>query len=126
MRIRARLLAPVVLAMAACGGGAASGPTTAPAPADVVITAVDGIRWDANSYTAASKDGKVVIRGKNDSSIPHNLYVIATDGTQIPGHIDLKSRGSVETETLSLPPGTYTVICKIPGHGAMKAKLTVT
>lgn len=114
------------LALAACGGGAAAGPTTTPPPADVVITAVDGIRWDAQQYAATSHNGEVVVQGRNSSSIPHNLYVIAADGTEEPGHLDLKSHGTVDTETLPLTPGTYTVICKIPGHGAMKSTLTVT
>lgn len=128
-----RRLAPLafvpLLVLAACGGSDSngSGGTTAPAvPADVTIRAIDGIAWDAKSYTATSHDGKVVIRAENDSSIAHNLYVVAPDGTQEPSFIDLPQKGSSGTETLSLAPGSYTVICKIPGHSNMKASLVVS
>lgn len=123
--VRPAVAGLAVAGLAACGGGASS-PTTPPPRADVVITALDGIRWDAPTYTAAATNGQVVIQGRNSSNIPHNLYVIAADGVQVPGHLDLKDNGDVETETLPLTPGKYTVICKIPGHNNMKATLTIT
>lgn len=115
-----------------CAGGlvgcssSASGPTTVAPKPDVVITAVNGVVWDAKAYTVKSTDGKVVIQGRNESSLPHNLYIIGSDGIENPSSLDLPSRGRVATETATLQPGTYTVICKIPGHTNMKATLTVT
>ena len=64
--------------------------------------------------------------GRNQSSIGHNLYILSADGTQNPSHVDLPQKGKSSTETVDLTPGTYTVICKIPGHGNMKATLTVS
>ena len=116
----------LLVALGACGGSSSSGPTTVPPKADVVITAVEGIRWDAPTYAATATNGKVVVRGVNDSSVGHNLYIIAADGSTIPNHLDLPQRGKSATETVDLAPGTYTVICKIPGHSAMKSTLTVS
>ncbi len=92
----------------------------------MVITAVEGIRWDAPAYTATSTAGKLVVQGRNDSSLGHNLYVVAADGTQVAEHEDLGKKGDTVTETFDIGPGAYTVICKIPGHSAMKSTLTVS
>ena len=97
-----------------------------PSPADVTITAVEGIHWNATSYAAKSTNGKLVVRGDNESTLPHNLYIIGSDGTQNASHVDLPTKGKTATETVDITPGTYSVICKIPGHTGMKATLTVT
>ena len=127
---RTRVLAAgaLLLGLAACGSSSSSSSATTPAPTkpDVVITAVDGLKWNAASYTAQSTNGKLVVEGENQSSIGHNLYIIAADGTQNPSHVDLPQKGKTATETVDLTPGTYSVICKIPGHTSMKATLTVT
>jgi len=124
-----RLVLPALLAalavLASCGGGSSSGGTV-PADTDVTITAVDGIAWSAKDYTATSTDGKVKIAGENASSLPHNLHVIDADGVENPTFIDLPTKGTIEAKEFSLTPGTYTVLCKIPGHGNMKATLTVS
>jgi plastocyanin len=112
--------------LAACSSGSSAGPTTVAPKADVVITAVEGIRWDAATYSATSTGGQVVVQGRNDSTLGHNLYLVGADGTQVPEHIDLGKKGDVKTETFDAPPGTYSVICKIPGHSAMKSTLTVS
>ena len=129
MRRPVALLSAVVVAtgLAACGSsGGSSGPTTVPPKADVVITAIEGIRWDAASYSGTSNAGKLVIQGRNDSSLGHNLYVIAADGTQVAEHEDLGKKGDSVTEAFDVAPGSYTVICKIPGHTGMKSTLTVS
>ncbi len=105
---------------------ASSAPTTVAAPADVVIIAEEGIRWDKPEYAAASTNGKVVIQGRNESSLGHNLYVVGADGKQVAEHEDLGKRGQSVTESFDITPGTYTVICKIPGHSGMKSTLTVS
>ena len=125
---RLRLVAAscLLIGAAACGSTSSAAPTTAGPAADVVITATEGIHWDAPNYTAHSTAGKVVIEGANQSGVGHNLYVIAADGTQNASHIDLPQRGKTATATFDLAPGTYSVICKIPGHTGMKATLTVS
>ncbi|MEX0847354.1 MAG: sulfocyanin-like copper-binding protein [Ilumatobacteraceae bacterium] len=124
-----RSLAPLVLAgalgLAACGGGGGSSSSdTIPADADVVVKAIDGIKWDQSSYSATA--GDVVIAAVNVSSLPHNLYIVAADGTQLPNMLDLTSKGKVATETVTLSAGEYTLICTVPGHANMKAILTVS
>lgn len=122
----ALLLPLVALGLAACGSDSSGGPTTVPPPADLTVTAVEGIRWDKDAYTATSNSGKLVIQGRNDSSLGHNLYVVAADGTQVAEHEDLGKKGDSVTETFDIAPGDYTIICKIPGHSGMKSTLTVS
>jgi plastocyanin len=127
-RTRALAAGALLLGLAACGSSSSSSATTPAATAkpDVVITAIEGLHWNAASYTAKSTNGKVVVEGANQSSVGHNLYIIAADGTQNTSHVDLPQKGKTATETVDLTPGTYSVICKIPGHTGMKATLTVT
>jgi plastocyanin len=122
-----RLLAPVLLAsglgLAACGGGSSSSDATVPADADLVVTAVDGLKWDQSSYTATA--GDVLVAATNDSGQPHNLHISDDSNTQLPTVLDLPSRGTVATGTFTLAAGTYTIFCSIPGHANMRATLEV-
>jgi plastocyanin len=127
MKIRpaASALAAAALVLAACGGGdSGSDGTTAPIAADVVVKAVDPLAWDKSEYTATA--GDVVIAAENDSSQPHDLKVIGPDSAQLPLDLQIPSRGDVETGTVALTAGAYTLICTIPGHANMKATLTVS
>lgn len=127
MRIRlvAPLLAAGALALTACGGGGSGSDTTsAPVDADVVVRAVDPLAWDAATYTATA--GEVTIAAQNDSSQPHNLRMLDSSNTEMGVALDIPSRGDVQTETVTLTAGSYTLICTIPGHTNMKSTLTVT
>lgn len=123
MRLRHLLLAPLAaLTLVACGGSTST-PTTVPADADVVVRALDGVVWDAKSYTASA--GEVTLYGVNDSMIAHNLYVLDSSEAVVGTYIDLPKRGSDGTRVLELAAGTYRIVCKIPGHSNMDSTLTV-
>jgi plastocyanin len=123
-----RLLPTIVLAagllgLTACGGGSSSSGNTAPADADVVVRAVDGIAWNSKQYTATA--GEVSIYGVNDSSVAHNLYVLDESEAVVGDFIDLPKRGADGTRVFTLEAGTYRIVCKIPGHTNMNSELTV-
>ncbi len=128
MRIRfaTPLLALALIGVSACGGSSSSSNNTVPADADVVVEAREGIAWNQKEFTATATDGAVVIYGVNQSSIAHNLYVLDADEQVIGDYIDLPKRGSDGSRQLDLAPGEYRIVCKIPGHTNMNAKLTVT
>jgi len=113
-----------VALLAACGGSSGSSSGTTPSNVDVVMTATDGLVWKDKAVTATA--GDVTIELKNQSSVGHNLYIIAADGTENPKSIASSGRGDNKTETVNLAAGTYTIICKIPGHTNMKSTLTVS
>jgi hypothetical protein len=128
MKIRFALpvLALGLLGLSACGGGSSSTGGTVPADADVVVKAQEGIAWNAKSFTATATDGKVTIYGENDASIGHNLYVLDENGKVMGDYIDLPTHGSNGTRVLPLTPGTYHIVCKVPGHNNMNSTLTVS
>ena len=95
-----------------------------PTDADLTVTGVEGLMWDATSYTATA--GEITISVVNDSSQPHNLHIVDASGVQLPEVWDIPTRGTIDTRTVTLAAGTYTLICTIPGHVNMKAELTVS
>jgi len=113
-----------VALLAACGGGGASAPTeTLPAGA-TVITAVSGLRFDAESYGPVTA-GDIVFGYQNEDSIRHTL-IIAKGDTKVPNFkLVVAKKGDVDSGPVTLDAGTYTLICDVPGHGNMKATLTV-
>jgi plastocyanin len=126
IRFATPLLALALLGVSACGGSSSSSNNTAPADADVVVRAQEGIAWNQKEFTATATDGTVVIYGVNDSSISHNLYVLDSNDKVMGDFIDLPQRGSDGSRQLPLTPGEYHIVCKIPGHTNMNAKLIVT
>ncbi|MGD9997190.1 MAG: hypothetical protein AB7L17_06530 [Ilumatobacteraceae bacterium] len=128
--MRLRHVAPALLAgalvLSACGGGDddSGADATTPSDADVVVKAVDPLSWDKEDYTATA--GEVTIAVENNSSQPHDLRVIDPSGTQLALDLNIPSKGDVESGTLTLTPGAYTLICTIPGHSNMKSTLTVS
>ena len=121
-------LALLVATLAACGNDDkkdSGSDTTADSSGALVVSAEDGIRWDKDEYEATA--GEVLVELHNNSTLQHNLYIIAEDGTQLPEFLEVTaSRGEEDSDTFTLEAGTYSVICTIPGHGAMKATLTVS
>jgi hypothetical protein len=126
--LRARALtvaAAGLLALSACGGSSSgSSSDTVPAGA-TLITAEDGIQWSDSAYQAKATNGEITIAGRNASSLAHNLYLIAPDGTKNPTFIDMPKRG-ITIKDFKIAPGTYQVVCLVPGHDKMKATLTVS
>ena len=113
-----------VALLAACGGGGTSAPTeTLPAGA-TVITAVSGLRFDAESYGPVTA-GSIVFGYKNEDSIRHTL-ILAKDDTKVPNFkLVVDKKGDVDSGPVTLDAGTYTIICDVPGHSNMKATLIV-
>ncbi len=80
--------------------------------------------------------GPVTFTIKNAGTLPHNLGVVAADGASKAGGITGKTikdsenidGGKSGTLTVDLKPGTYQVVCTVPGHVqlGMIVMLTVT
>jgi plastocyanin len=90
----------------------------------MVVKAVSGLRFDAEKYGPV-KAGEVLIGYSNEDSIRHTL-ILAKDNTKVPNFkLVIASKGAVDSGTVTLDAGTYTVICDVPGHANMRATLTV-
>jgi plastocyanin len=127
-RTAAPLFALSLLALAACGGSSNS-TTTAPANIDVTVRAKAAVAFDQPSYTAASTAGKVVIALINDSGLPHNLHVVDGNGKNVDPNapkVRVSNSGDLAFGTFSLDPGSYRIVCTVPGHNGMNSSFTVT
>jgi plastocyanin len=126
MRFRTLAAIPLAaLSLVACSSGSSGSGGTAPAGA-TVVKAIEGIAWDAKTYTVPlTADGKALIAVENDSSLPHNLHLLDSNNVDIGVALSVSSRGDLASDDPTLKAGTYKVICTIAGHSNMKATLTV-
>ncbi|HEV8353410.1 MAG TPA: cupredoxin domain-containing protein [bacterium] len=114
----------VTVVAAACGRGGAPGqPAQPPAPGGASAVTVDEKEWTITFATPTVKAGQVTFNVTNTGAIEHNFVIVETKF-----EIDATQPGKSKTGTTTLQPGTYTVICNIPGHeeAGMKTTLTVT
>jgi plastocyanin len=81
------------------------------------------LAYNTTTLTAASS--KVVIDFTNKSPVPHNV-TIANAAGKVLGHTPTFA-GGAKVLSLTLPAGTYTYYCSVPGHeqAGMKGTLTV-
>ena len=125
MRSSRALVSAVALGalLASCGGGEAGPAETVP-PGAFVIKAVNGLKFDAENY-GPIPSGEVTLGLVNDDSLRHTL-IIAEGDSKIPNFkLEVNKKGDVDSGAVTLDPGTYTLICDVPGHGNMRATLTV-
>jgi plastocyanin len=113
-----------VALLAACGGGGTSAPAETLPSGALVVTAVPGLRFDAKTYGPVPA-GDIVFGYQNEDSIRHTL-ILAKDDTKVPNFkLVVAKKGDVDSGPVTLDAGTYTIICDVPGHGNMRASLTV-
>jgi plastocyanin len=107
----------------------APAPASAPAPklpAGALALAADPngtLKFDQTSLSA--KAGKVTIAFTNASPVGHNVAV--NKAGKVLGMTPVFQGGGTKDLVLTLPAGTYTFLCTVPGHAAagMQGTLTV-
>jgi plastocyanin len=108
-------------------------PSASPAAPAPVVPTRGPLKISANPHgllsfsttTLASATSHVVVEFTNSSPLPHN-FTVANAGGRVLGATPTFT-GGTRTLTLTLPAGTYTYYCSVPGHEAagMKGTLTV-
>ncbi len=73
--------------------------------------------------SASASAGKVTLRMKNASSVPHDISITGAGVSQVGPVV---SGGGVSTVSANLKPGTYTFYCSVDGHEAAGMKGTIT
>ena len=107
---------------AGCSSSSAT-PDTVPAGTDLEVRALSGLRFDKTSYEVAA--GESLVAYVNEDTIHHTLVVVK-DGTKVSGfELHINKKGDIDSGSVALEPGTYELICTVPGHQSMKATLTV-
>jgi len=114
------LAAIVLLILTACARQQAQPP--APAPAAEGEIAVSENEWAIEPKEITAKAGKVTFVVKNEGAVEHNFVI---EGV---GEIDKIAPGETKKLEVTLQPGTYKVVCNLPGHqeAGMEATLTVS
>lgn len=127
MRTAWTTAAVVVLvgAVAACGGdddasGSGDSGDASSADSTVEILAED-ISFPQDVYEAEA--GSVGFVYENVGQIRHTLVIEGESGFKL----DVDTNGDVDEGVIDLEPGTYTLICDVPGHqpAGMVAELVV-
>ncbi len=123
--------------LAACDSGSTPTPVAQPSnPNNRVATAPASNAQDntpkksANSVGIILDDYKILPNNMgipagntsflvtNSGSVTHNLAIYSSDGKLVGKTPNFKKAEGAKTLTLDLQPGTYKMICDIPGHEA--------
>ena len=116
-------LSATALLLTSCSSGTSAPTETLPMGA-TVIKAVPSLRFDADTYGPISA-GEVTFGYVNEDTVRHTL-ILAKGDTKIPNFkLVIGKKGDVDSGTVTLETGEYTLICDVPGHANMKATLTV-
>ncbi len=113
---------PAVLAMHADDPDAAS--SSAPAMQDVEVLATD-FKFDPRAVTISTGTATFMVR--NQGGVEHDLVILDDQGQPLAGTPTI-APGRTATFEASLSPGSYAVVCTLPGHRevGMTGELTVT
>lgn len=115
-------LVAVAAVLGASSDGADGGAAAAvPATSGPISVELSDFAIDMSASTVAS--GEVTFEVTNEGASPHDLKVEGVDGAQTP----MLESGDGATLIVDLDPGTYTVMCDVPGHAGigMTTELTV-
>jgi len=96
--------------------------STGAAETDVQATLIE---WSIKLSQSEVPAGKVVFTVTNQGSMMHNLTV--EDDSGVIGRTqNFSPSDGPQTLSLDLKPGTYTVICSLPGHAQRGQRATLT
>jgi plastocyanin len=117
------LLVGAAAALVACGSDDSGTADTSP-PADLEVTAGPGLTFGKDAFEAPA--GTISVRLTDRDTQRHTLTFVRGDGTVVPGgELDVNKSGATDSGEYTFEPGTYKMICTVPGHESMKATLTV-
>jgi plastocyanin len=93
------------------------------------VTQVQGNlrEWAIDLSQSTVPAGKVQFTVTNQSMMGHNFTVKDASGNTVGGTPTFSNSDGPQTFTVDLQPGTYTIICTLPGHAqrGQRAELTV-
>jgi plastocyanin len=127
------IVALLVTAATACGGGDTSANNVSGGTTATVRPAVNGnaISVKETEYTFSPsalslKAGTYTITVTNVGQFPHDMHVArASDGTEVGGSTVVAANQSASF-TVTLPAGSYTFWCSVDAHKSLGMQGTIT
>ncbi|MEO8287541.1 MAG: cupredoxin domain-containing protein [Chloroflexota bacterium] len=104
---------------------AAATATTKPAAGGVQEIKVDLKEWAVTPNSVSVSAGKVRIMVSNSGDFGHNLTVLQ-NGTRLGGTPTFSKSEGTKIIELDLKPGTYQILCSLPGHADHGQRGTLT
>jgi uncharacterized cupredoxin-like copper-binding protein len=140
------LLGVAAISLAACGGGDATAtpaavPTaTAGATGEATATSSTGgtgsgeesavaatlNEWSINLNVDQVKAGQVKFVVINAGQFQHDMVIMDSAGNQMGATPVFKKEEGPKELVVDLKPGTYTVVCDVPGHTSQGMKLDLS
>ncbi len=113
-----------LVGLGACGSDDGGGSSDS-VPADALVVEALDIRFDQKEYSATA--GQLPISYESKGQLVHTLLVYDESNTVV-GETLRVAPGQTQVGTFDLPPGTYSLICDVPGHqdAGMTATLTTS
>jgi len=129
----------MVATLGACGGGDNESD-------DATSNNITGTlnEWTVETDATTAKAGEVIFTVTNEGTIGHEFLVVKTDiapgqipldgdhfaeptdGLEVIDEIGEFAKGTTETLTLNLEPGTYQLVCNLPDHYSAGMHMTFT
>jgi uncharacterized cupredoxin-like copper-binding protein len=121
------ILASSLVVLTACGGSDGGGATDT--AADAAATSSGGVTIEATEFEynpgdfSLPADEATELTLANKGVVEHDIVVEELDDRELV----FANAGETVTETVTVPAGTYTFYCSIPGHrsAGMEGTLTV-
>ncbi|HST04978.1 MAG TPA: hypothetical protein VLQ48_09600 [Chloroflexia bacterium] len=90
-------------------------------------TAVSAVlrEWAIDLSTSEVPAGDITFTVTNKGVMSHNLTVVDSTGSVIGATPTFSGRQGAQTLEVTLAPGTYTLLCSLPGHAAQGQKTTL-
>jgi len=95
-------------------------PASATGQSSGTVTEVKGelMEWGINLSQKEVPAGKVRFTVTNSGMMAHNFTVLDSSGSPLAGTPNFRGADGAQTFDVDLQPGTYTIICTLPGHAA--------
>jgi uncharacterized cupredoxin-like copper-binding protein len=107
-------------AAADSGSGSTTDPTQPPATGGGSGTTIQAVlkEWSITLSQSEASAGKVTFSVTNEGMMAHNLTVLDSSGQQLGKTSEFRGDQGAQALEVDLQPGTYTIICSLPGHAA--------
>ena len=104
-------------------------PTTAPADniGSTTATTINAVlrEWAIDMDQTEASAGTITFMVTNEGRMQHNLTVLSSTGATLGATPNFAGSAGAQPLEVTLEPGTYTIICSLPGHATRGQQTTL-